>query len=143
MNSASEDSRRGLFFGPAGNGNRTQYVTLIIAVSLGFLFTIALYTWRGGGNASSRWDYAIFVSLIPAIGAFLLLRLTKISLTWLGVAALYLILFFLMVAIAIVQLRTQFKWRSVADRWGTTASSEALISIHTSRGAACKIGNLS
>src|SRR4051812_18650630 len=104
----SEDPRRDLFVDPKGSRNRTQYVTLVSAVILGFLFTLALYTWQGG-NASSRVGYAVFVSVVPGISAFFLLRLTKISLTWRGVAALYLILFLLVVAIAVLQLHTQFR----------------------------------
>jgi hypothetical protein len=104
----SEDPRSNLFLVPKGNGNRTQYVTLVSAVILAFLFTLALYTWQGG-NASSRLGYATFVSVVPAIGAFLLLRLTKISLRWLGVAVLYFILFLVVVAIAVLQLHTQFR----------------------------------
>lgn len=107
MNSGSENPRRGFFFGPGRNGNRTQYVTLVSAVSLGFLFTLALYRLKGGA-VSSRLGYALFLSLIPALNAFLLIRLTKISLTWRGVAALYLILFVLVAAIAFGQLQTQF-----------------------------------
>jgi hypothetical protein len=107
MNSGSEDPGHGFFFGPGRNGNRTQYVTLVSAVSLVFLFTLALYSWQGG-QASSRWGYAMFLSVIPALSALLLLRLTRISLTWRGIAALYLILFLLVAAIAVGQLYTQF-----------------------------------
>ena len=103
----SEDQEPDLLVGPKGTANRTQYLTLASAASLAFLFTLALYTWQGG-NASSRPGYAMFVSVVPAIGAFLLLKLTKISLTWRGVAAVYFILFLLVMAIAVLQLRVQF-----------------------------------
>lgn len=104
----SDDQERDLFVGPKGTGNRTQYLTLGSAVSLGFLFTLALYTLRGG-NPSSRLGYAMFVSVVPAIGVFVLLKLTKISLTWRGVAVLYFILFLLVMVITVLQLHTQFK----------------------------------
>lgn len=103
MNFGSEDRGRGFFFGP-GSGKRTQYLTLVCAMSLGFLFTLAVYS----GEASRRWGYAMFLSGIPALSALLLLRLTKLSLTWLGIAVLYLILFLVGAAFAVGQLHTQF-----------------------------------
>jgi hypothetical protein len=106
MNSGSKDPRRGFFFGPQ-DGKRIQYLTLICVVGLGFLFTVALYTWQGG-RALSRLGYAMFLSIIPALSVVLLLRLTKISLTWRGIAALYLILFLLVTALAVGQLKTLF-----------------------------------
>jgi hypothetical protein len=48
-----------------------------------------------GGNPSNRMGFAIFISLVPALGALLLLRLTKLFRSWPRAAAVYVLLFVL------------------------------------------------
>jgi|GEM_PF-3868490 len=74
--------------------NRTRYLTLLACALAAFLFTIARYLLVGG-NPSNRMGYAIFISTVPALGALLLLRLTKLFRSRPQTIAVYVLLFVL------------------------------------------------
>jgi hypothetical protein len=80
--------------------NKTLYLTLLACAVTAFLFTMARYLLAVryllvDGNPSNRMGYAIFISLVPALVALLLLRLTKIFRSWPQAAAVYVLLFVL------------------------------------------------
>ena len=78
------------------------YLTLAASATLGFLFTLALYASWSSNPISSRVAYGIFVSLFPAFGAFLVLKLTKMLVSWRGAVLIYVVLFALLVIIQAV-----------------------------------------
>lgn len=78
--------------------NRTLYLTLAVSAGLAFLFTLILYAWHGR-NPLNRLGYGIFVSVLPAVGAFVLFRLTKLFVSWQRTAIVYLVLFVLVLVI--------------------------------------------
>ena len=74
--------------------NKTLYVTLLACALMAFLFTLARYFWIGG-NPSNRLGYGIFISMVPALGALVVLKLAKLSRSWKWTAAVYGLLFIL------------------------------------------------
>lgn len=73
---------------------KIPYLTLLACAVTAFLYTLTRYV-LAGGNPSNRMGYAIFISLVPALGALLLLRLTKLFRSWPQAAAVYVLLFML------------------------------------------------
>ena len=69
-------------------------MTVLACAVTAFLYTLTRYL-LAGGNPSNRMGYAIFISLVPALGALLLFRLTKLFRSWPQVAAVYVLLFVL------------------------------------------------
>lgn len=74
--------------------NKTLYVTLGVSAGLALTITLALYALQGR-NPLNRLEYALFVSVLPALAAFVVLKLTKLSVSWRKAALLYLLLFLL------------------------------------------------
>jgi drug/metabolite transporter (DMT)-like permease len=74
--------------------NKTSYLTLLACAVTAFLYILTRYV-LAGGNPSNRMGYVIFMSLVPALGALLLLRLTRIFRSWPKTAAVYFLLFVL------------------------------------------------
>ena len=74
--------------------NKTLYLTLLACAATAFLFTVARYLLVGG-NPSNRMGYAIFISMVPAVGALLLLTFIKLFRSWPRAAAVYVLLFVL------------------------------------------------
>lgn len=65
--------------------NRILYVTLAVAAAITFAFTLILYAWlTRSSSVSPRLGYAVFVSLLPALGALVVLKLTRLSIPWRG-----------------------------------------------------------
>lgn len=75
--------------------NKTSIWALIASTSLGFLFVLLLYASLSGRNPVPRLAYGIFVSVLPALGALVVLKLTKLSVSWGGVVLIYVLLFIL------------------------------------------------
>jgi hypothetical protein len=98
INSASQDPGRNFLLNPVRN-DKTAYLTLVVSTSLAFLFTLAIYAW-GGHSPFPRLGYGIFVSVVPALGALLLFKLARLSMSWRWVAMIYIGLF---VVILVVQ----------------------------------------
>jgi len=75
--------------------NKTLYVTLGVSAGLAFMFTLVLYASLGR-NPLNRLEYAVFVSVLPALAAFVVLKLTKLRVSWRGAVLIYLLLFLLL-----------------------------------------------
>jgi hypothetical protein len=79
--------------------NRTLYLTLLACALTAFLFTLTRYVLNGG-NPANRLGYGIFISIVPALGALVVLKLVKLSMSWKWTAAVYGLLFMM---ISIIQ----------------------------------------
>ena len=73
-------------------------LTLLACAVTTFLFVLTRYVWNGG-SPSHRLGYGIFISVIPALGALLLLKLTKPSSSWQRTVGVYVLLFVITVVI--------------------------------------------
>ena len=97
MNPTSKNPR-GKF--PISSGQNLQlnnwavYVALAVCVVVGFSFTLILYA-SFGHNPLNRLGYGFFVSLLPAVGSWIFLKFTRLLVSWLGVAIIYVLLFLL------------------------------------------------
>lgn len=80
-------------------GNKTLYVTLGVATSLALLFILLEYYFVQDRNPFNRVGYALFMSLLPALAAFVVLKLTAFFESWMGAAAVYIAFFVLVVMI--------------------------------------------
>jgi hypothetical protein len=81
--------------GPNALDNRTLIATLAMSTSLGFLFVLVLYMALSGRSPGPRVPYGVFVSVLPALGAFVVLKLTNLFVSWWGAVIVYLALFVL------------------------------------------------
>jgi hypothetical protein len=81
--------------GPNALDNRTLIATLAVSTSLGFLFVLLLYMALSGRSPGPRVPYGVFVSVLPALGAFVVLKLTNLLVSWWGAVVVYLALFVL------------------------------------------------
>jgi hypothetical protein len=97
MNSTSQSQRPKfpLSTGPNAMNNRTLIATLAASTSLGFLFVLLLYVALSGRSPGPRVPYGVFVSVLPALGAFVVLKLTNVFVSWWGAVIVYLGLFLL------------------------------------------------
>ena len=77
---------------------KSLYVTLALAI-LTLVFTLLLYAVVFGRNPLNRLGYGIFVSIVPALGALIFIRLTKRYASWRAIAVVYVVLFALVVII--------------------------------------------
>jgi len=75
--------------------NRTLYVTLAASAAVAFTFTLLLYYWLSRVNPIPRMHYGLFVSVLPAVGTLVVLKVTKRSVSWKGVVLIYVLLFIL------------------------------------------------
>jgi len=102
MNSASQNpgQKFPIGSGPNAMNNRTLYATLAASTAVGFVFILVLYASLSGRNpVPSRVAYGIFVSVLPALGALVVLKLTNVFVSWWGAVVVYLALFVLVVII--------------------------------------------
>lgn len=74
--------------------NRTLYVTLAVSSGLALMFILIEYALHGG-NPLNRLEYGLFMSVLPALGTLIVLKLTKLLVSWRGAALIYLLLFLL------------------------------------------------
>ena len=75
--------------------NKTLIVALAASTSLGFLFVLLLYMALSGRSPGPRVPYGVFVSVLPALGTFVVLKLTNLFVSWWGAVIVYLALFVL------------------------------------------------
>ena len=80
--------------------NKTLCLTLIACAVAAFVFTLARYVWIARqlgieSNPSARMGYATFISIVPALAAFIVLKLARRSLSWKWTAAVYALMFVL------------------------------------------------
>lgn len=85
--------------GPNALNNKTLYVTLAVSTGVALLFTLLLYTSRSGRNPVQKLPYGIFVSVLPALCALVVVKFTTLFESWRGVATVYLLLFFLILIV--------------------------------------------
>jgi hypothetical protein len=77
-------------------------LTLAVSAGLTLLFTLLLYASVFGRNPLNRLGYGIFVSIVPALGALIFIRLTKRYASWKGIAIVYVVLFLLILSLQAV-----------------------------------------
>jgi len=101
MNSTSDTPARKFpfGFGPNAMNNTTLYITLAASVAAGLLFILVFYSSRPGNPnpIASRLPYGIFMSVLPALFALVVIKLTRIFVAWWGAVVVYLALFCLTV----------------------------------------------
>jgi|GEM_PF-2238990 len=94
MNTTSENSGQKFPFSSGHNvmNNRTIYVTLAVSTAIGFLFTLAKHQFVQGLNPFDQLGHDVLTSSVPALGAFVVVKLTSVFLSWRGVAVVYIAL---------------------------------------------------
>jgi len=104
MNSTSHTPEHKFPFGSGPNAmnNRTLYLTLLASACLGFVSILTLYAVTAPNPVSSRLAFGIFLSLLPAVGAFVVLKFTKRLVSWRGAVFIYIALFVLLAVIQAV-----------------------------------------
>jgi len=75
--------------------NRTLYLTLAASAGLAFVAILIIYAWIFGRNPLNRLGYGFFVSVLPALCALLVVKLTRLFVSWRGAATVYIVLFVL------------------------------------------------
>ena len=100
IKSTSENPETKFWNSPGPNvlTNKRQVVALFASACVGFVAVLILYYLRGG-DPFKRMGFALFVSVVPAFSALAFLRLTKLLVSWQGVATLYLLILFLVLII--------------------------------------------
>ena len=79
--------------------NRTVAITLLTSTVLA-LGNILLSYYLAGRNPVNRLGYGIFISVVPALAAFVWIRLKHVSWSWQQIAAAYVVLY---VAVSTIQ----------------------------------------
>ena len=97
MNSTSQSSGYGS--GPNAIPSKTLLVTLAASTGLALAFTLILYVVLSGRDPFPRLGYGLLVSVLPAVGAYIVLKLTNLFITWRGAVVVYIALFVLVVII--------------------------------------------
>ena len=100
MNSTSQTPRHRFPFssGPSAMDSRGLIVLLAKAMGVAFVAILVVSALQGA-SIVPRLGYGVLVCVPPAFGAFLLLKLTRLLLSWQGVVVVYLILLVLAVII--------------------------------------------
>ena len=101
MNSTSQNPGQKFPFGSGPNAmnNRTLYVTLAASTALAFLFTLILYVALSGRSPLPRLHFGIFVSVLPALGVLLVIKLSRALISRRGAVTIYLMLFVVLLVI--------------------------------------------
>ena len=82
--------------GPNAMNNRTLYATLAASTAVSFVFILLYYASIPGHNPiPARLAYGIFVSALPALATFVVLKLTNLFVSWWGAVIVYVALFVL------------------------------------------------
>jgi hypothetical protein len=97
MNSTSQSSGYGS--GPNAIDDKTLLMTLLASTALGYLFVLGLYVVAFGLNPGARLGYGFLVSVLPAVGAYVVLKLTNFFISWRGAVIVYVAFFILVVFI--------------------------------------------
>src|SRR5688572_25888319 len=104
MNPTSQDRESKFPFSSEHNpmDNKTMYLTLAASVGVGLFVILVIYALVFGGNPLRRLDFAVFMSVVPALGTFFVLKLTRLLLSWQGIAFIYFVLFILVLLLQAV-----------------------------------------
>ena len=78
--------------------NKTLYATLAAAATLGFVVVLIVYVALSGRSPGPRVGYGIFVSLLPALAAIGVLKITNAFASRKGAVIVY-VAFFVLVLI--------------------------------------------
>ena len=85
--------------------DKTLLVTLAASTALAFVFILILYVALSGRNPLPRVAYGVLMSVLPAFGAYVVLRITNIFISRRGAVVVYVAFFVLVVIVqAIVRL---------------------------------------
>ena len=101
MNTTSQNpgSRFPFSSGPDAMDNRTLYMTLVAATGLAFVVILVIYYFLSGRNPLNRVGYGVLASVLPALGTLVVVKLTRLFVSWRGATVVYMILFALVVLI--------------------------------------------
>ena len=101
MNSTSQNPGHKFPFGSGHHvmGNRTLYRTLLMSAGLALSGILLEYYFVQARDPFDRLGYAFFMSLLPALAAFVVLKLTTFFESWMGAAAVYIAFFVLVIMI--------------------------------------------
>ena len=104
MNLTSQNAGHKFPFSSGHNvmNDKTIYVSLAVLTAMGFLCTLLEYYAVQGRNPLNRLGYGVFVSLLPAVGAFVVLKLTTFFVSWRGAAIVYIAFFVLVIILQAV-----------------------------------------
>ena len=72
--------------------NRTVAITLVVSTVLA-LANILFSYYLAGRNPANRLGYGIFISVVPALAAYVWIRRKRVSWSWQQVAATYVVLY--------------------------------------------------
>lgn len=72
--------------------NRTVALTLLISTVLA-LANILFSYYLAGRNPANRLGYGIFISVVPALAAYVWIRRKQVSWSWQQIAATYVVLY--------------------------------------------------
>ena len=75
--------------------NRSLYLTLAASACVAFLVILVLYVSVFRLDPLARAPYGFFMSVLPALGALLVVKLTRVFVSWRGAVTVYAILFVL------------------------------------------------
>jgi hypothetical protein len=73
-------------------------MTLAVSAGLALLFILLEYASHGR-NPLNRLGYGVFMSVLPALGALVVIKLTRLFVSWLGAVIVYLVLFVLVLIV--------------------------------------------
>lgn len=73
--------------------NRTLYWTLVGSTALAIIGVLITYAAVFGKNPINRIGYGLLVSVPPALGTLIVVKLTRVFESWLGAVIIYLALF--------------------------------------------------
>jgi hypothetical protein len=102
MNPTSQhpESKFPFSFGHNPMNNATLYLTLALSAILGFVVILVIYAAVFGLDPRNRVGFGLFMSVLPALGAWLVIKLTRLFQSWRGAVIIYLALF---VVVAMLQ----------------------------------------
>ena len=100
MNPTSQSPGQMFRSGPNALDNKTLAATLAASTALAFIFFLVLWMARSGGtNPLPRVPFGLLVTVLPALGAYVVLRLTNVFISKRGAVIVYAALVFLAVII--------------------------------------------
>lgn len=101
MNSSSQNSGHKFPFGSGHHlmDNKTLYTTLIVSTGLALSLILLEYYAVHGRNPFNRVGFAFFMSVVPALAALVVLKLTTFFVSWRGAAGVYIAFFVLVIMI--------------------------------------------
>ena len=99
MNPTSQhpESKFPVSFGHNPMNNVTLYLTLALSAILGFVVILVIYAAVFGLDPRNRVGFGLLISVLPALGAWVVIKLTRLFRSWRGAVIVYLALFVVVV----------------------------------------------